>query len=290
VGRDLEERMDAIYAGPPEEFVAARNSLAKELRTAGDKDAADEVAGLRRPTLPAWALNQVRRKDAKGLDGFADAAEALRDAQDRALAGDKSADLRGAMARRREATSRLVRAASEALREIDRDPDPHVPAMAATIEAAAADPEVGELLRQGRLSSEHGPAGFGDAAPTTSTRRPRGPAKPKSRRSARKPKADEDADDARREAEAEAAARAEAARQEAAAAAQALKAAERNASAASTAVSRARQKVEDLDAKLRAARLALTESERTARSAQKELDAARRRHPAGGRPRGRGGP
>jgi hypothetical protein len=286
---DLEERIDAIYAGPPEAFVAARTALAKELRTEGDREAAEEVAGLRRPTLAAWALNQVRRTDPEGLDRFADAAEALRDAQDRALAGDKSGDLRGAVAKRRDAASRLVRAAGEALREIDRDPDPHVPAMAATIEAAAADPEVGELLRQGRLVSEHGPAGFGDPAAASGPRRARGPAKPKSRRSAKTAAADaaDDADEARRKADATA--RADAARQEAAAAAQALKTAERNASAASAAATRARQRVEDLDAKLRAARHALTETERSERSAQKELDAARRRHPAAGPPRGRGG-
>jgi hypothetical protein len=285
VGGEFDERIDGLYAGPPEEFVAARTALAKELRAAGDKEAADEVTGLRRPTLAAWALNQAGRRDPKGMDSFVAAAETLREAQDRALAGDRTGDLRNAVAERREAAARVVRAAAEAMRDAGRDPDPHLPAMAATVDAAAADPEVGELLRQGRLGSEHAPVGFGmdevGAAPRPRARR--GAPTPKSRRRD-KAGAEDDAAVARRTADAEA--RAEAARQEAAAAARALKTAERNASAASAAVTKARQRVDDLDAKLRAARAALQESERSERSAHKELDAARRRHPAAGRNRG----
>ena len=41
------ERAD-LYVLPPEEFTAARNALAKELKAAGDKDGAAEVSKLRR--------------------------------------------------------------------------------------------------------------------------------------------------------------------------------------------------------------------------------------------------
>jgi hypothetical protein len=53
--------VDPLYAGPPEEFVAARDALAKRLRADGDRATAAEVAKLRRPTATAAALNQVAR-------------------------------------------------------------------------------------------------------------------------------------------------------------------------------------------------------------------------------------
>lgn len=273
VDPSVENRIADLYAQEPGAFVAARTALAKELRAAGEREAATEVAGRRRPTLAAWALNQVGRLDPEGLEWFESAAETLRRAQERALSGDRTADLRAAVAERREAASRLVRSAAAALREIDRDPDPHLPAMAATIEAAAAaDPEVGELLHQGRLSSEREAPGF-DLTVVASVPRPARAARPAPKGQAVSkvtPKRAGRDDEARRAA---------------ADAARALKTAERNADTASAALVKARRRVEELDEKLRAARMALNELERAARSAQKELDAARRRHPAAGRHR-----
>lgn len=276
VDPSVENRIADLYAQEPGAFVAARTALAKELRAAGEREAATEVAGRRRPTLAAWALNQVGRLDPEGLEWFESAAETLRRAQERALSGDRTADLRAAVAERREAASRLVRSAAAALREIDRDPDPHLPAMAATIEAAAAaDPEVGELLHQGRLSSEREAPGF-DLTVVASVPRPARPAR--AARPAPKGQAVSKVTPKR-------AGRDDEARRAAADAARALKTAERNADTASAALVKARRRVEELDEKLRAARMALNELERAARSAQKELDAARRRHPAAGRHR-----
>ena len=48
--RDLERRIDALYEAPLEEFTALRNELAKELRRSGERDAAEEVGRLRKPT------------------------------------------------------------------------------------------------------------------------------------------------------------------------------------------------------------------------------------------------
>jgi hypothetical protein len=276
VGDAVDERIDDLYARPPEEFVAARAALAKDLRAAGDKAAAKEVAALRRPTLAAWALNQLRRVDPEGLDEFAAAAATLRAAQERALGGDRTADLRSAMAERREAAARLVRAASGALRELAREPDPHVAPMAATLEAAAADPETLDQLRNGRLTTEVEAPGFGlgdvaAAAPSPSPRRA-----PKA--TAKKAK-----DTGSKEAAARRKAEAAASKREAAEAAKAIRAAERKAEAAAAALGAAERRVDDFAKRLQAARAALSDAEREARSAQKELDAVRRRHPSGGR-------
>src|SRR4051812_17139068 len=59
--------IDELYTVDPSEFVARRNALAKELRAAGDRDAAAEVSKLRRPTVVAAALNQLARRNPAGL-------------------------------------------------------------------------------------------------------------------------------------------------------------------------------------------------------------------------------
>jgi hypothetical protein len=56
---DLDGAQAGLYRRPLEEFVAARDQLARQLRAAGDRDAARQVAGLRRPSISAWAANQL---------------------------------------------------------------------------------------------------------------------------------------------------------------------------------------------------------------------------------------
>ncbi|MBA3302292.1 MAG: hypothetical protein H0U26_00295, partial [Acidimicrobiia bacterium] len=46
-----ERHASALYELAPEEFVAAREALAKELVAEGDRAAAKEVRALRRPTV-----------------------------------------------------------------------------------------------------------------------------------------------------------------------------------------------------------------------------------------------
>ncbi|MGH9119318.1 MAG: hypothetical protein ACRD0A_16000, partial [Acidimicrobiales bacterium] len=156
----LDERIAGLYLLPPDEFVTARTALVKELRSAGEREAAGAVAKLRKPTVVAWALNQLRRADPEALADFGQAVDRLRQAQDQALAGDRTVDLRAALGERREHSGALIQAASQALRDIGRDPDPHLAALGATVEAAASDPAVGELLRTGRLTTERSAPGF----------------------------------------------------------------------------------------------------------------------------------
>jgi hypothetical protein len=53
---------DDLYALPPGEFTRARDERAKGLRKEGRRDEADEVKALRKPTVAAWALNQLARQ------------------------------------------------------------------------------------------------------------------------------------------------------------------------------------------------------------------------------------
>ena len=62
--------LQRLYAVPPEEFVAVRNALAKELVQAGNRKTAEEVKSLRKPTVVVWALNRVARDHRDGVEAL----------------------------------------------------------------------------------------------------------------------------------------------------------------------------------------------------------------------------
>jgi Bacterial capsule synthesis protein PGA_cap len=59
---DLEQELDRLYSLPLDDFTDARNDLARRLRKAGQRPAAEAVAALRKPPVPAWAINQLARR------------------------------------------------------------------------------------------------------------------------------------------------------------------------------------------------------------------------------------
>jgi hypothetical protein len=155
----------SLYERPLGEFVAARGQLAKALRATGDRAAAEEVAKLRRPTMAAWALDQVARRAPELVTGLLQAGAALREATAKAVDGDASS-LRDAEARARAAADAVVaraHALSGGLNDVQRQ------RAAATLRAAVLDDEVAARLRAGTLDSDHeaSPLGFdpGAAAP-----------------------------------------------------------------------------------------------------------------------------
>ena len=156
-----DERVDELFRLPPEEFTAARDRLAADLKDAGDGDSAKEVKGLRRPTVAAWAVNLAVARKADMVASLLDAAGRLRSAQRRAASGLSAEDYREAMGERRAAVRRLTEEAAAALQEQGRQAEPHLGAVARTFEAAASESAAGEAVRAGRLSKELEPtAGF----------------------------------------------------------------------------------------------------------------------------------
>lgn len=151
--------VDQLYALEPGQFVAARDRLARQLRADGDREAAAAVKKLRRPTVVAWALNQVARAHPDEVAELIEAGAAVGRAQAEAVGGGASAELRQATRRRRQVASQLARAATELAGAAHHDE------AVATIDAASFDPEVAQLLRRGRLTRElPPPSGFGLAA------------------------------------------------------------------------------------------------------------------------------
>lgn len=155
--------VEALYALPPEQFVAARSELAKEIRAKGDRAEATRVAKLRRPPASAWALNQVARTDPQLIDELLEAGGVLRAAMSDAMAGDASS-LRTAETAERATVEAILSAAAAQLDGQGHSlTDLHRQRMTSTLRAAVLDEGVATSLRSGTLDSDHDapPFGFG---------------------------------------------------------------------------------------------------------------------------------
>jgi hypothetical protein len=156
---ELEAELDAVYALPPEDFTRARNDLAQRLKQAGQDAAAARVKQLRKPTVALWAVNQLARRHPAEVRALLDAGGRLRTAQQAALQGGESQELRSATTDERKALRTLTQRGEELLRETGHSVDPK--RIAGTLRAAAVDATAGELLERGRLSEELEATGFG---------------------------------------------------------------------------------------------------------------------------------
>lgn len=147
---------DQLYRLPLADFVAARNALAKELTAAGDREGGRAVRALKKPSVTAWALNRLAQDQPEEVAALLQAGDAVRSAQQQALAGDASG-LRAASQNLQAVVTRLTEAAAGNLDA----PDPQRDRIRDTLRAAAVEEEAGQALRRGRLVEELTPAGFG---------------------------------------------------------------------------------------------------------------------------------
>ncbi|MEU6892562.1 hypothetical protein ABZ934_12355 [Streptomyces sp. NPDC046557] len=146
---EVEQVIDALYVSAPAGFTAARDAAAARLKAAGDKAAAKRVAGLRRPTLAAWASNTLVRADPEEAEQFLQLGQALREAH-RALDGEQLRSLSheqhvviGALARE------AVRLAEEAGTPVSEAVEREVEQI---LHAVLGDPGVAEDWASGRLT------------------------------------------------------------------------------------------------------------------------------------------
>ena len=145
---DVATEIGALFAGPPDAFVAGRDRLAAELKAEGQGGLAAEVKRLRRPTLAAWALNNVAHEQPDLVAGFRDAAAAVGRAQEQ---GDDPAALRAAIGAHRDTRRAVTDAAVETLARHGANAEAARDEIAATLDAAALDPGIGDALAAGRL-------------------------------------------------------------------------------------------------------------------------------------------
>ncbi len=162
--------VDRLYELPLEEFTAARNELAKRLGDASIKQ-------LKKPTVPAWAVNQLAHRREVDVRRLLRAGEQLEQAQKNAVEGGDQQAFARARDAEREALRRLRSQAAEVLRAGGHPAtEATLERVARTLHAGSATEQGRALLREGQLSEELEPQGFGALAGVR-------PAVPRARRS-----------------------------------------------------------------------------------------------------------
>jgi hypothetical protein len=164
---DFEGEVDRLYQLPLNEFTSARDELVKRLRAEGEREQAQEIKTLRKPTAAVWVVNQLVR-------------ERQLDVQRLLKAGESLAKSQGPEARRDE--QRALEQLAKGAREIAERAGIGSPALGKateTLRAASLTAEGRELLRRGRLTEELEPPGFEALAGLAGPGRQRAPAKTK---------------------------------------------------------------------------------------------------------------
>lgn len=162
--KTTDQRLDELYREHPDGFTAGRNQLAKDLRGSGDRDEAERVKGLRRPSAAAWLVNRVALDSPAMMDAFGEASQELEDAQTRAIEGRKgaAAELRAAARRERDAVAAVVEEAERSARSAGHPPSPRaLELVAGTLRAASGDSGFRKRVREGRVDRERTAATLG---------------------------------------------------------------------------------------------------------------------------------
>ena len=251
---DFDAVADELYRVPPEEFIALRKARQDEARADGDKALAKDIGALPKPSAAAWVSNLLVRAHRPEIEGLVELGNLLREAQQN-LAGDA---MRALSSQRSQLVGALTRQASALARARGRRVSSSVAdQVEETLRAAMADPEAGEALLTGRLTSPMSYSGLGTtvsrpdlrlvrppAGDRTPPKRPGRPASTEQRPSAdeRKRARDREREAARRAAEAQR-------RRELEEARRAAEGAAAQAEEAQAAADDERQRIDELDAR-----------------------------------------
>ncbi|HJQ41837.1 MAG TPA: hypothetical protein VJ831_02020 [Jatrophihabitantaceae bacterium] len=152
----FEAARDELYGLDPEQFMSRRGELAKAARDGGDDAAAKQIGGLRKPNRSAYAVNALVRAKPRAVDRLAELGGRLLDAQD---------NLDGVLMR--ELSTERNKLVDELAREAFRAVAVTTPTAALrddvvnTLNAAIADSDVLERLREGALVRPESWSGFG---------------------------------------------------------------------------------------------------------------------------------
>ena len=161
------DELDRLYHGPLEEFTAARNELAKSLRSDGEGEATDWVKGLTKPSRAAWLVNQLAVRKPDEIAALLETGRELRAAQEEMLAGATDREkLREAARDERRKIDALVGTAEAIGREHGVGAQV-LTKVGETLQAASSDPEVAEAIQAGRLTREQRAASIGLVGPAT---------------------------------------------------------------------------------------------------------------------------
>jgi hypothetical protein len=139
---------DRLYAEPLGDFTPARDAAAKAAATGegADKDLAARVKALKKPSVAAWSVNVLVRREGDQIDQVLALGESLRAAAE-SMSGD---DLRALTRQRRQLTNALAGTARDLAREQDvRLTAAVVDQVEGMLTAAMLDPVAAQLVRSG---------------------------------------------------------------------------------------------------------------------------------------------
>jgi hypothetical protein len=146
-GADVLSEADRLYGLPLGDFTAARDARARELK-ASDKDLAAQVKKLRKPSLAAWVVNLLVRREPEQVDQMLSVGAALRDA----AASLDGAQLRELTRQRRQLTAAVTVTARGHAREHGQKVTPSVAdEVESTLTAAMVDAGAAAAVRSGLL-------------------------------------------------------------------------------------------------------------------------------------------
>ena len=156
-----EEDIDALFTLPLSEFTGARNALAARLKKAGQADEANQVKALAKPSISAWAVNQLYWRHREIVDQLMSTGQRFRKAQ----TASKVADIHEALDARREALAQLSDLTTTLLRDAGHNPSPEtVHRITTTLEALSVYSSLPGGPRAGRLTQDVDPPGFDSLA------------------------------------------------------------------------------------------------------------------------------
>jgi hypothetical protein len=154
-----EGEIDRLYGLPLEEFTPARDELARRVRGEGHRDLAAEIKRLRKPSLPAWVVNQLARQRELDMQRLVKAGEQLAGAQVEAIRGQSGDAFLQARRDEQHALEALAARAREILADAGRGPAA-LDRVLATLRAGSLTQDGRALLKSGRLTEELQPPGF----------------------------------------------------------------------------------------------------------------------------------
>ena len=166
---DLDGAVGELYGLPPEDFLAARRTLAAQAKADKETGLAKAIESIRKPTAAAWAINQMVRARPADIDRLVELAAGLHDAQEKM----DGAAMKSLGRERTTLIDELVRATAEVARDAGGSLSmPVANQVRETFVAALATTAAAEAVGSGQLTRALSYAGFGDVDLSEATAAP----------------------------------------------------------------------------------------------------------------------
>jgi hypothetical protein len=157
MGSDLTQTAAELYGRTPDDFTAARNARAKAAATDGDRELADRIRHLPKPSAPAWSINALVRADPRMIADLLTLRTRFAAAQE---TGDRD-ELRALDAQRHESISAALARAESLTSEAGKRLGPQAAHdVEQTLRAAIADENAATAVQSGLLVRPLTASGF----------------------------------------------------------------------------------------------------------------------------------